>query len=594
LASIGRPVPLFLSAKSGPPKQRVEKLGQAPPAGAKGYNRREVLLRAFCLGWPIMVKPGAKKSQTNGHAAGGPEASLPKANKPAPQDPLTMDLAPGNAPAANPVAAAPVTASGQAASEPMPSTLTDSQEIGSQEIGSQTIGKKTPAAEAKAEQAGKALRESTPRSCHGDWCPPAGRRDPVDIIIESSVDRVPHLVPIRYGRMQQSPFAFYRGTAAIMAADLAGTKTTGLRVQLCGDCHLLNFGVFATPERNLIFDVNDFDETLPGPWEWDVKRLATSFVLAGRNNNFHAAESRQAALAAARSYRKQMTRFAGMRALDVWYDRIDGKDFLDRLPSKTVREQTRAQFRKAARGLAEHSLPDLVDQASGQPRIRDNPPLIYHPVHAEAFELIEHLSQAFGEYRQTLPDERRVLLDRYHLVDRAVKVVGVGAVGTRCGILLLMAGPNDPLFLQVKEARTSVLEPFAGKSIYSHAGERVVVGQRLVQAASDLFLGWTHSHAGRHFYVRQTRDVKVRPAIEIYRPKSLAIYGEACGWVLARAHARSGDAAQLAAYLGTSDRFDEAIADFAEAYADQNERDYEAFVAAIKSGRLVASDVPTG
>ena len=395
--------------------------------------------------------------------------------------------------------------------------------------------KQTPASAEDARQSGKLLRASTPRSCHAQWSAPADRRDPVEIIVESSADRVAHLLPIRYWRMQQSAFAFYRGAAAIMAADLAGTPTTGLRVQMCGDCHLLNFGIFATPERNLIFDVNDFDETLPGPWEWDVKRLAASFVIAGRHNGFRAGESRAAALAMVRSYRRQMARFAGMRALDVWYERFNVEDLLEQFPSKTLREQTRAQVERAERGLAEHELPDLIDQCGEEPRIRDNPPLIYHPVHAEAIEFVQHLPQAFQEYRKTLSDERRVLLDRYRLVDHAVKVVGVGSVGTRCGILLLVAGPADPLFLQVKEAQPSVLEPYAGKSIYPHSGERVVVGQRLVQAASDLFLGWTHGHAGRHFYVRQTRDVKVRPTVEIYRPKSLALYGEACGWVLARA-----------------------------------------------------------
>jgi len=323
-----------------------------------------------------------------------------------------------------------------------------------------------------------------------------------------------------------------------------------------------------------------------------VKRLAASFVIAGRHNGFRAGESRAAALAMVRSYRQQMTRFAGMRALDVWYERFDVEKLLDRFPGKTVREQTRAQLEKASRGLVEHALPDLADQDTAQAHIVDNPPLIYHPMHAEAFELIEHLGQAFVEYRRTLSDERRVLLDRYHLVDRAVKVVGVGSVGTRCGILLLLAAPGDPLFLQVKEARQSVLEPFAGKSIYSHAGQRVVVGQRLIQAASDLFLGWTNSHAGRHFYIRQTRDVKIRPTVEIYGPKTLALYGEACGWVLARAHARSGDPACLAAYLGSSDRFNQAIADFAQSYADQNERDYQAFVGAIHAGRLIAADEP--
>jgi uncharacterized protein (DUF2252 family) len=529
-----------------------------------------------------MVKRKANPTQTNGHASSGQEAGSQAGNTPAPADPVAVDFAPGNPTAADSTAAKAATVSQVSPNQATPTQATDSQEI----------GKQPPATESKAAPSGKLLRGATPRSCHAEWCPPADRRDPVEIIIESSVDRVAHLLPIRYGRMQQSPFAFYRGAAAIMAADLAATPVTGLRVQLCGDCHLLNFGVFATPERNLIFDINDFDETLPGPWEWDVKRLAASFVIAGRHNGFRAGESRAAALAMVRSYGMQMARFAGMRALDVWYERFDVEKLLDRFPSRTIREQTRAQLEKASRGLAEHAFPDLVDQESGKPRIRDNPPLIYHPTHVEAFELVENLNQAFHEYRQTLPDERRVLLDRYHLADRAVKVVGVGSVGTRCGILLLVAGADDPLFLQVKEARPSVLESYAGKSIYSHAGERVVVGQRLMQAASDLFLGWTHGHAGRHFYVRQTRDVKVRPTVEIYRPKVLSLYGEACGWVLARAHARTGDPAQLAAYLGSSDRFNQAIADFAESYADQNERDYEAFVGAIRAGRLIAADEP--
>ena len=498
-----------------------------------------------------MAKPSANQPQTNGQTPAGRDAGLQAGQTPAPADPATV------------------------------SPVADAREIG-----------QPHATDGASKQAGKLLRGQTPRSCHAEWSPPADRRDPVEIIIESSADRVAHLLPIRYARMRQSPFAFYRGAAAIMAADLAGTLTTGLRVQLCGDCHLLNFGVFATPERNLIFDVNDFDETLPGPWEWDVKRLAASFVIAGRHNGFRAGESRAAALAVVRSYRRQMARFAGMRALDVWYERFDVKELLDRFPSKTIRQQTRAQLEKAEHGLAEHELPDLIDQGGEQPRIRDNPLLIYHPLHVEAVEFVEHLGEAFQEYRHSLPDERRVLLDRYHLADHAVKVVGVGSVGTRCGILLLVAGPADPLFLQVKEAQASVLEPYAGKLIYAHSGERVVVGQRLVQAASDLFLGWTHGHAGRHFYVRQTRDVKVRPTVEIYRPKALSLYGEACGWVLARAHARSGDPASLAAYLGSSDRFNQAIADFAESYADQNERDYQAFVGAIRAGRLVACDDP--
>ncbi len=414
------------------------------------------------------------------------------------------------------------------------------------------------------------------------------RSDPIAILVSSSAHRVKHLVPIRYGRMLQSPFAFYRGAAAIMAGDLMHTPVTGLTVQLCGDCHLMNFGIFATPERHLIFDVNDFDETLPGPWEWDIKRLTASFVIAGRHNQFKRSAARDAALACAGSYRKQMARFAEMRAMDIWYERIDVDELLNHLPEKSFREQARADIRKATHGGVEHDFPKLVEVEKGRPQIRDNLPLVYHPRHAEAREFIEDLQQAFHRYRKTLPDERRVLLDRYELTDHAVKVVGVGSVGTRCGILLLMAGPNDPLFLQVKEANTSVLEPFLGKSEYDNHGERVVIGQRLMQAASDLFLGWTYGRGGRHYYIRQLHDVKVKPMVEVYDPPMMNVYGEYCGWVLARAHARSGNAKLISEYLGGSDRFDQSIADFAEVYADQNEKDYEEFVKAVRKRRLTA------
>jgi uncharacterized protein (DUF2252 family) len=435
---------------------------------------------------------------------------------------------------------------------------------------------------------GKSLRQHTPRSSHSEWSPPSDRPDPIKILIDSSARRVQHLVPIRYGRMLQSPFAFYRGSAAIMASDLARTPVTGLRVQVCGDCHLMNFGIFATPERHLIFDINDFDETLPGPWEWDVKRLTASFVIAGRHNEFKRGQARDVALACARSYREQFIRFAQMRAIDVWYERIDVEDLLEHLPEKSFREQARAEIRKASHGGAEHDFPKLVDLEKGQPQIRDNPPLVYHPRHAEAREFIEDLRQAFHRYRKTLPDERRVLIDRYALADHAVKVVGVGSVGTRCGILLLLAGPDDPLFLQVKEANSSVLEPYLGKSAYDNHGERVVIGQRLMQAASDLFLGWTYGRGGRHFYIRQLHDVKVKPMVEVYDPPTMKVYAEYCGRVLARAHARSGNPKLISEYLGGSDRFDQSIGNFAEAYADQNERDYQEFVRAVRKRRLQA------
>ncbi len=386
---------------------------------------------------------------------------------------------------------------------------------------------------------GKELRRHIPRSSHADWSAASDRQDPIAILVESSAHRVKHLVPIRYGRMLQSPFAFYRGAAAIMAADLSRTPVTGLTVQLCGDCHLMNFGIFATPERHLIFDVNDFDETLPGPWEWDLKRLTASLVIASRHNAFQRNEARNAALACARSYRQQMARFSEMAPIDIWYERVDVDELLDHLPEKTFRDQARADIRKASHGGPEHDFPKLVEIEKGRPPlIRDNLPLIYHPKHAEAREFIEDLQQAFRRYRKTLPDERRVLVDRYDLTDHAVKVVGVGSVGTRCGVLLLMAGPDAPLFLQVKEADSSVLEPHLGKSKYDNHGERVVVGQRLMQAASDLFLGWTFGRGGRHFYIRQLHDVKVKPMVEVYDPPTMSVYAEYCGWVLARAHAR--------------------------------------------------------
>jgi uncharacterized protein (DUF2252 family) len=435
---------------------------------------------------------------------------------------------------------------------------------------------------------GKSLRQRTPRSSHAKWSPPTDRRDPIQILIDSGAHRVQHLIPIRYGRMLQSPFAFYRGAAAIMAADLSHTPVTGLKVQVCGDCHLMNFGIFATPERRLIFDINDFDESLPGPWEWDVKRLAASFVIASRHNGFKRGEARDVALACARSYRERTARFSQMPALDVWYERIDVEELLDHLPEKSFRKQAEADIRKAAHGGAEHDFPKLVDLEGKQPRIRDNPPLIYHPRHAEAREFIEDLKQAFHRYRKTLPDERRVLIDRYALTDHAVKVVGVGSVGTRCGALLLMAGPEDPLFLQVKEATASVLEPYLGKSHYDNHGERVVIGQRLMQAASDLFLGWTYGRGGRHFYIRQLHDVKVKPMVEVYDPPTMNVYATYCGWVLARAHARSGNPKLISEYLGGSDRFDQSLADFAEAYADQNERDYREFARAVRKRSLHA------
>jgi len=432
--------------------------------------------------------------------------------------------------------------------------------------------------------AGKALRDKCPRRSHATWKAPRNRRDPVELLIQSSNDRIPNLIPIRYGRMMQSPFAFYRGAAAIMAADLAITPTSGIRVQACGDCHLMNFGGFGTPERRIIFDINDFDETLPAPWEWDLKRLAVSFVLAGRNNGFKEADSRKAALRCIQSYHEHMRCYAEIGALEMWYQRMD--NMVACIKSRKWKKIVQKQIAKAAtRTVAEYDFPKLASVKNGQVRIRDNPPLIFHPTEVEAAEYNHLVKEAFRCYRETLPDDLKVLVDRYEIKDVAIKIVGVGSVGTRCAILLMMTGDDDPLFLQVKEVHESVLEPYSGKSVYQCCGQRVVAGQRLMQAASDMFLGWTEQW-GRHFYVRQLRDVKIEPLVEIFDSRVLADYGEWCGWALAPAHAKSGDAAMISGYLGNSSRFDDAVSNFAVAYADQNERDYQALLEAIRAGKI--------
>src|SRR5215472_11161968 len=434
---------------------------------------------------------------------------------------------------------------------------------------------------------GKAMRDKCARVAHGTWKPHSKRRDPINLLIESSAGRMKELLPIRYGRMLQSPFAFYRGAAAIMAADLAHTPATGIRVQACGDCHLLNFGGFATPERNIAFDINDFDETLPAPWEWDVKRLATSCVIAGQHNGYNKAEARDMALRCVESYREHIRNFARMTVLERWYEHIDANDILRAISGKKWRQEVQKQIDKAAaRSVLEDDFPKLASVEGGKPRIKDNPPLIFHQGDVSAHgEYGRAIKAAFHEYSTTLSDERRDLLGRFELRDVAIKVVGVGSVGTICGILLMMADTDDALFLQVKEARVSVLEPYAGKSRYPNRGERVVVGQRLMQAASDLFLGWTEYEA-RHFYIRQLRDIKIKPLIEGISASRLGLYSGWCGWALARAHAKSGDAAMISGYLGSNSRFDKAVAKFALAYTDQNERDFQALLKAIRAGKI--------
>ncbi|MFN8482364.1 MAG: DUF2252 domain-containing protein [Anaerolineae bacterium] len=393
------------------------------------------------------------------------------------------------------------------------------------------------------------------------------------------------LIPIRYGRMSRSPFAFLRGSAALMAYDLAATPVSGIQVQACGDCHLANFGLFATPERNLIFDLNDFDETLPAPWEWDVKRLATSFVVCGRDNGISATDCEASVRVLAQTYRARLREYSQMRVLDVWYARIDDKMLIETAPNADTRARRERIAAKARESVGEYLYPKITSVESGVPRIIDQPPLIFHP----AGRLDEAGVQVIlSAYAATLAADRRKLFDRYRYADYAFKVVGVGSVGTRCFIVLFLAWDNDPLLLQIKEARTSVLEPYAGKSEYDHSGERVVIGQRLMQAASDMFLGWTTGASGTQFYVRQLRDMKFSVPLTSVTGKDLARYAAICGWALARAHAKGGDAAMISGYLGKSDAFDQALSKFAVAYADQTTRDHAALLKAIEDGRVHA------
>jgi uncharacterized protein (DUF2252 family) len=436
--------------------------------------------------------------------------------------------------------------------------------------------------------AGKALRDKVPREWHGAWKEFKGRPSPIDILQKSDVGRMKELVPIRYGRMLQSPFAFYRGSAGLMASDLSRTPNTGLKVQACGDCHLMNFGGFATPERNIILDINDFDETSPAPWEWDVKRLVASIVLAARSIGLSDNKGRDCAVTAARSYREHMREFSRMDPLQVWYSTISAEDIIGIVP-KAVQKRLRKRLAKAAaRSGSELDFPKLAGTVAGQIRITDQPPLIFHGEDIHAPEIWAELEKILHAYRETLPDERRMLLDRYRLVDVAFKVVGVGSVGRRCSIALLMSEANNPLFLQFKEAGESVLEPYAGKSVYNHHGQRVVMGQRLMQPASDIFLGWVTGRKGIPLYVRQLRDAKIKPLVETFDAEVLEVYAMICGWVLARAHSKVSElSATISAYLGSSsDEFDKAMGRFALAYADQAERDYAVLKAAVKKGKI--------
>jgi uncharacterized protein (DUF2252 family) len=432
--------------------------------------------------------------------------------------------------------------------------------------------------------AGKRLRDRVPRDAHAGWRAHAGRADPVGILRAADATRQPDLVPLRYGRMLQSPFTFYRGSAGVMAADLAETPATGIHVQVCGDAHLMNFGGFATPERRLLFDINDLDETLPAPWEWDVKRLVASFVLAARANGLTDTNGRDAAVACARSYRRKMRDFAAMDVLDIWYARLDDSDFLAMLPQSQRAIASKRIAKATAASSSELVFPKLAETAGGQHHIRDTPPTLFHAEASRAADYMDLMREALGRYRETLPEDRRVLFERYRLVDAAIKVVGIGSVGTLCMVALMMSIADHPFFLQVKQANASVLEAYAGKSVYAQHGERVVQGQRLMQPASDLFLGWVIGPEGRHFYIRQLRDVKLSALVETYDAEMLPIYGKACGWALARAHAKAGDPWTISGYLGNGGQFDEAMGKFALAYADQAERDHTALKAAVRAG----------
>jgi uncharacterized protein (DUF2252 family) len=434
---------------------------------------------------------------------------------------------------------------------------------------------------------GRALRLKCPLAAHAEYSVGyQGRSNPIELLIESGKGRIARLLPIRYGRMVASPFAFFRGAALIMAGDLAHTPSTQYAVQSCGDCHLLNFGAFATPERNIIFDINDFDETYPATWEWDVKRLAASFVVASLHNGHRLSDAVESASCAAQSYAERLHELAEMKTLDLWYSYLDYQELIELTKDKKLKSMRKKVLAKA---LSRDSLEEFVRLATIEgttPRIRDQPPLIYHEVNDDTAEYQEAVRKAVEGYRASLPVERRILFDKYELVDVATKVVGVGSVGTACSIALFFAAERDPLFLQIKEAQESVLQRFSNFIYTQTHGERVVFGQRLMQAASDLFLGHFVGDSGRHYYVRQLRDVKVRPLVEIFSPANMRGHARNCGWALARAHARSSDPAIIAGYTGKGKVFAEAIAKFAAAYARQNESDYKKLRKAIKEGLI--------
>jgi uncharacterized protein (DUF2252 family) len=442
-----------------------------------------------------------------------------------------------------------------------------------------------PLSKIERRKQGKLLRERCPRAAQAEWKPRSKSQDPIKLLEESDADRIPGLIPVKYQRMGVSPFTFFRGAAILQARDLANAEVSGITVQACGDCHLANFGGFASPERALVFDINDFDETFPGPWEWDIKRLGASLILAARDRGFPKSVAEDAVRAAAASYRKRMAEFAEMTALDTWYAQVSIDALKEHFRKDPDMSARLAKKQKKARSrTSEAVVPQLTAVVDGRRRIKDAPPVIYHfDEFSRDFE--KQRLKFTEEYKKSLQADRRKLYERYRFQDAAIKVVGVGSVGTRCYLSLLLADTDDPLFLQFKEARRSVLESPRGKSRYAHQGLRVVEGIHVMQAASDIFLGWA-STRGHDYYVRQFRDMKVSAEVETFKTSTLVGYADMCGWALARAHAKAGDAAMIAGYLGSTEQFDEALAKYSEAYADQAERDYETFQAAIRTGRL--------
>jgi uncharacterized protein (DUF2252 family) len=436
---------------------------------------------------------------------------------------------------------------------------------------------------------GKQLREKVPRASHAEFPGENERRDPIQLLMQSNQGRVEQLLSIRYGRMLQSPFAFLRGSAIVMANDLFSTPVSGIEVQCCGDCHLMNFGIYATPERNLVFDINDFDETLPAPWEWDLKRLAASFVVAGRYKNFTEKDCRRAVMILTRTYRDKLRKYATMRILDIWYNRLDEISIHEAF--KTDKELIKLMdvtIAKARLRIHDHVFPKLSEVVNGRRVIKDEPPLIYHEKDTE--ERIANTREFFANYRSTLSDDMKSLFDRYQLVDVAMKVVGVGSVGTRCLVGLFVGEENDALFLQFKEARASVLESPTRKSIYQNHGERIVNGQRLLQTVSDIFLGWTKGFEDREFYVRQLKQMNAGSNIESRDLHTFNNYALMCGWALAKSHAKSGGAPEISGYIGKSDELPEAIGQFATQYADQTEKDFAALKVAEKKGLITKTE----